>query len=349
MASAYGIGTYIQGLLQAAKRSRNAFQIVLFGRPENASCYLSDNRFRLIPCRLSPYTPTTHFFFRRFFSRFDLFHFPHYNASFFCQPYVLTIHDLIPLLFPRSLSVPFAYPYVFLWHWLSIKKASHIIAVSRRTKADIQRFFGVEQKKISVVYEGVNEKLFYPVPQKTQWSKTFPYQPYFLYVGGTKFHKNLPVLLKAFARFKKKTDYPHYLVLVGVGQYRLPVRDPALRRKVILVPRVSRKRLAFFYSFAEALVYPSLYEGFGLPPLEAYRCLCPVICARAASLPEINERCCLYFPPQDPEALCAQMIKLVREKKVRETLTQKAFLWVQRFSWDRAFEQTLQIYGSVVR
>ena len=276
-------------------------------------------------------------------------HFARY-ALLLRRPFIVTAHDLARICFAfakESMSERIG----LRLDALGLKKAEHIIAVSACTKADLMSYLGIPQERISVIYNGIDRQVFKPVP-----AKRLPF-PYLLYVGSERPRKNLNALLAAFAALKREAGafLDLKLVKIGVAGRSKEFRQMTLREvgrlglgeEVIFAEYVSDAELAAYYSSAVALVLPSLYEGFGLPLVEAMACGCPVIASNCSSLPEVAGDAGLFIDPHDADGLAQAMRRMVTEPALREQLMEKGFERVQRFSWDRAAQETLQVYRKV--
>jgi len=276
-------------------------------------------------------------------------HFARY-ALLLRRPFIVTVHDLARICFP--------YAKESMWERiglrldaLGLKKVEHIIAPSACTKADLMSYLGIPEERISVVYAGVDLQVFKPVR-----ARRFPF-PYLLYVGSERPRKNLNALLAAFAALKRDASVFRDLKLVKVGvagrsaEFRQrtcnEVESLGLREEVIFVEHVSDAELAAYYSSAIALVLPSLYEGFGLPLVEAMACGCPVIASNCSSLPEVASDAGLFVDPHDIDGLAQAMRRMVTDPALREQLMAKGFERAQHFSWDRAVQEMLQVYRKV--
>ena len=269
-------------------------------------------------------------------------------------PMVLTIHDLSFRLFPRTHSLRNV-----IWARslvpISTRRSSHIIAVSNNTKLDLVRVMNLPSHKISVVHEGSPEE-FNPEPGPEDEEAMAHYgiiKPFILFVGTLEPRKNLNVLIRSFDQVAKSRHDVH-LVLVGRrGWMAQSIFDELERRdllgRVHITGYVREQYLPAFYRQAAAFVYPSLYEGFGLPPLEAMSSGTPVIVSRSSSLPEVVGDAGLYVNPLDADDLAKAMERIISDSELAADLRRKGFEQAGKFSWKKAAEQTLQILRDAAR
>ncbi len=264
-------------------------------------------------------------------------------------PFVVTVHDLERICFPFALEDA-AERASLEQDAIAIGKADHIIAVSENTRNDLVRCLGIPERKITVVYNGVDREVF-----KRNGAAPPPF-PYVLYVGSERPRKNLRNLLAAFAALKKSGAF-RMLKLVKVGSpgrsdaFRSDtmeaIRALGLENEVIFLGEVSDHELAECYASASALVYPSLYEGFGLPVVEAMSCGCPVITSNVSSLPEGAGDAALLVDPHDVADLHKAMERLLTNEGLRRDLIGKGLERSALFSWTRAAETTEEVYSRV--
>lgn len=292
----------------------------------------------------------------RFDKPADVFFAPaHYSPSYCPSPLVVTIHDLSYFYYPDQFRKR---DLLKLENWTktSLKKASKIIAVSKTTKKDIVKFYQVAEDKIEVIYNGY-EKLLSKTSGVLQ-SQTLSLTPevklrnrnYILYVGTLQPRKNISTLISAFDLFQKQ-NLDFKLVICGRKGWLYDsifnqVEELQLKDKVIFTGFVSDQELTDLYQKAFCLVLPSLYEGFGLPILEAMANHCPVISSFAASLPEIGGEACLYFDPNDKNQLLEKLNELKFNNKLRQELIKKGLTRIKSFSWQKCAERTLEILKS---
>ncbi len=262
-------------------------------------------------------------------------------------PSVVTVHDLGYRYFPG------AHPARQRWYldWstrFSARAATHVLADSAATQRDLTRFYGVPGEKITVVYPGRDERLgrVDPAPVRARYDLA---ANYLLHVGTLQPRKNLSRLIEAAASLR--AQWPGLqLVLAGQPGWqagRILAQAQAHAEFVRLLDYVPDDDLAGLYSGARAFVFPSLYEGFGFPVLEAMACGTPVVCANTSSLPEVAGDAALLVDPQDTPALAGAIGRLLADALLCESLAARGLEQVQKFSWARAARETLQVFDHV--
>ncbi|AHL23102.1 glycosyltransferase family 4 protein [Thermococcus nautili] len=265
---------------------------------------------------------------------------------------VVTIHDVMPYLFPKFYHLALRYTYRFLLP-RTLKTADAIIADSHNTKLDIIKYFKIPEEKIRVVHLGVDED-YKPLPEnevekiKQKYNLNYPF---ILYVGGLAPNKNVSTLIKAYYKLKKK-KFEHKLLITGVKRYKYEdifelIGKLNLQRDIIFTGYVPREDLPSLYNAADLFVYPSLYEGFGLPPLEAMACGTPVITSNTSSLPEVVGNAGIMVNPYDVNGLTKAMYEVLTNKGLREELSKKGLRRAKLFSWRKTAEETLKVYEEV--
>jgi len=281
-------------------------------------------------------------------------HFPSQHFArywlFLGKPFIITVHDVVRICFPFARETMREKVGLKL-DAFGLKRAEHIITVSACSKIDLMRYLDIPESKISIIHNGVDRRVFKPVP-----GRRFDF-PYLLYVGTERPRKNLGTLLAAFAILKREAGAWPDLKLVKAGnagrtdEFRQAtlneVRRLGLEGEIVFTDYVSDEDLAGYYSSAIGLIVPSLYEGFGLPLIEAMACGCPVIASNCSSLPEVADSAALFFAPHDSLELARLMRRLITEPALRDELIRKGFKRVECFSWERAAWETLQVYCSV--
>ena len=265
---------------------------------------------------------------------------------------IITIHDLSPLLYPETFDI-FT---VNLNRYLlphALKRADIVIAVSNNTRKDLIRIFKLPEEKIKVTYLGVNE-FFKPIEVSESFLKKYKIsKPYILYVGTLEPRKNIPTLLKAFYKLKKKYKIPHTLVVVGKIGWKyheiFKILDILkLQKYIIFTGYVPIEDLPKLYSSADIFVYPSIYEGFGLPPLEAMACGCPVVTTNVSSLPEIVGDAGVKVNPYDVVGLATAIYDVITDESLKRALSTKGINRAKKFNWKITAKKTLDIYKSII-
>lgn len=268
---------------------------------------------------------------------------------------VVTIHDLIPYVYPESVGR--GYRKTFLRDMPAIMaKSDGIIAVSDHTKADILRFFDYPEERIAVIYEAA-EPIYAPTSSEC-CEEVLRRQygidgPYLLYVGGFGGRKNLPGLLTAFARAQSEWQTPYLLVCPGRSGRELSMLEElaislGIEKRVIFPGFVPGNLLPYFYGGASALVYPSLYEGFGLPILEAMACGCPVLTADNSSLRETGGDAARYFNALDTDSITKTLVETMNDLRLRRRMEREGLWWSARFDWQKNAEATLAFYEKIL-
>lgn len=296
----------------------------------------------------------------------DLIHFTHFNAPLLYKgKFITTIHDTTISFYPgkkmNSWWRKLAYNRV-IHH--AIDGAEKIITVSDNTNQDVLKLFQTPKKKIVTIWNGIGEEFTdFPEIEKESIRQKFNLgKEFLLYTGNWREHKNLPRLIEAFGLILKdsqKLSGPKHLkdlklVITGKKDHYYPeveqtVKKLCLEESVKFIGLVTKSDLVRLYAAATVFVFPSLYEGFGLPPLESMQAGTPVVASKISSIPEICGEAVEYFDPHDVSDMSHAIIRVLTQEKLRETLVQKGFERVQHFSWDRAAEETLKVYKGVLK
>jgi glycosyltransferase involved in cell wall biosynthesis len=227
---------------------------------------------------------------------------------------------------------------------LGAKFAHRILTVSNFSKGEIIEYLGVPGEKIDVIYNGIDEAFLDPDPG-TRFDLP---ENYILYVGAMNPRKNIDHLIRSFRAFKTRWDHPHQLVLIGPGNkgvYKKFDID-ALEESIVTPGFLPQSELKYAYQNSDLFVYPSLYEGFGLPPLEAMACGAPVIASNTSSLPEILDSSAVLVDPHDVDELSGKMHELLTDDTLRESLIRRGKERSRRFTWERAAEELIESFSS---
>jgi glycosyltransferase involved in cell wall biosynthesis len=266
---------------------------------------------------------------------------PHYvYPLFISQKLYVTVHDLIHFKFPHLFKPTIRVEVGKFFMRQVRKKAAVVFTVSQSTKNDLRELFGFEESRVKVIYNGI-AKVFY---QQEPQSSLFDF-PYLLYTGNLKPHKNLSVLIEAFSRIKDR--FPDFrLVLAGVLPDRAFMRALVrlgIERRVVTKGYLSQQELIRYIDGAEFFVFPSLYEGFGFPPLEAMARKRAVISSPGGSLKEILGDNALYFSPDSAEELAEKIALFIESDRIKKDYETKGFAHSSNFSWDKAIQEYISV------
>lgn len=350
-----GIGIYTLSLLkQFAARPTSLRFIVYLNR--NAAAHIREISFpenfslKWVSGRLSPdYGFKGHLLrllFANFLSlkhrRFPLFTTSQLEAGFFHPNQAITIHDVIPLLF-RDFHKQQYYFFRCLLP-LALRRAKYVITPSRHSQQLLHRLYHLPAEKIRMIPNGIQEIYLHSAVSQNSRREEF-----ILYTGRISPMKNIAGLIKAFSRINQ--SLPHQLVIVGENKAEIEreiragriLREEVENGRVMFRGQVSDREMLCLFQRAALLVFPSLYEGFGLPPLEAMACGCPVVASNAASLPEVCGNAAYYVNPQSVESIAAGIRKVIGDSKTRRYLIRKGLLRARRYRWENSARAHLEI------
>jgi len=317
--------------------------------PSIGALYNKDVSHPLLKLRKSQVTDWNRAFNSKFMHAFftppqirtDLIHCTIPVLPFWSKPkglkLVVTVHDIIPKLFPkaqtfrRNLYFKFIFPHV-------LAQADRIISVSQSTKKDLVKHYGIDESTINVTYLGSD--LTYTkatVPKKYNLPKD-----YILFVGTVEPRKNLRRVIEAYKKLNPKES----LVIVGAKGWEKEDIYQNSSKKIIFTGYVDSEDLPKIYSNAKVFIYPSLYEGFGIPVLEAMNCRVPVITSHVSSLPEVAGDAAIYVDPYSINDMKDAMAALLKSKKLRDEFIKKGIQQSKKFSWKKTARQTEQVYNS---
>ena len=341
-----GIGTYIQNLIKSG-----CYQIALGNKEElkdikqidkiieyNSSIYGIKEQLKF------PYKELKK-------EKIDVLHVPHYNVPIFYKgDMVVTIHDLTHLVYSEFLDNKLAKYYAKIMLKIAAKKAKTIITVSENTKKDILKYFKVDENKIKVIYSGVKENL----KQKPKEQLKYLYEKFnipkdkkiLMYVGNLKPHKNLEKLLQAFSKMQSRDETTLLLVGKAFENYNIleqKEEELKIKDKVIHTGIIEERELCDLYNLADLFVFPSLYEGFGFPVIEAMACGTKVVSSNTSSLPEVGGDVIPYFNPEDVDEM-AEVIEKELKRDETEEEKQRRIEWAKKFEWKKTIEETKKAF-----
>lgn len=362
-----GLGRHVQKLIE---------EIVLQKTQDSFTIFLRDDAYDLIPdlphiqkvhANIPWYGLAEQTTFLKILKQHpvDLMHFPHWNIPLlYNDPFIVTIHDLLlmhypskqaTLLGPLLFKIKYAAYKQALAH--AVQKSKKIITTSQYTKKDIIDTLSVSPEKIEVVYQApgmtCSKTDDHIIETRKKLDTKFGIEkPYFLYVGVAYPHKNLDFLLTAWEKFFAESRGTYQIVLAGKSNYfyeqlhkrvrRMPSRD--LRASIVFTDYVLDDELCDLYYAAKAFVFPSLYEGFGIPALEAMAASIPVISSNATCMPEVLGNAAIYFDPKNPDDLCNKMREVSNYSTEMWSYVAKGHEQVGKYSWEKFGVETYTVY-----
>jgi len=357
----FGIGTYIRNLVRYLARIDSDTEYQVICRPpdrEQIAAY--GPNITPVPEAASPYSIAEQLripiVLRRHHTQ--LFHAPHYVLPPMvpCRS-VVTIHDCIHLMFPQYLPNRAAYVYAKASMWSAARRASRVLTVSEASKRDILRFFDIPEQKIVVIPNAFDERFAVEPPPDDVHRVRERFQldnRYVLYAGNIKPHKNVVRLIEAFAIVRRKLGEDLKLLIIGdeISKHaalRRTVHRHQLHKYVRFLGFVPDQTLAILYRLAAVFVFPSLYEGFGLPPLEAMASGTPVVTSNVSSLPEVVGDAAILVDPYDAGSIAEGIASVLGDEALRLEMIRRGFARARQFSWERSVARTHEIYLDVLQ
>jgi len=357
-----GISHYVeQMLIQLGQIDRsNRYSVYTTRGLDQRALGLPDN-FRVIPSRFPTINPRVRIPWEQLLaplllrrSGADLFHGVHSVVPLSCPvPSVVTVHDLAFIRFPQTFRA-YNRIYLDLATRLSVRRAARVLVVSEHTRREVIGLLGVAPERVVVTPNAAREHFRPPDPvtlEAFRARKGLP-ERFVLYVGTLEPRKNLTTLLEAYAEVARRQTVP---LLVGGGKGWLydavfqRLEELGLRERVRFVGYLDEEELPLWYATATVFVFPSIYEGFGMPPLEAMACGTPVVASNTSSLPEVVGDAGVTVSPYDPAALAAAISRVLDDADLRQELRERGLRQARAFSWHVTAERTLAAYEAAVR
>ena len=347
-----GVGRYIKCLLPEIIKQAPKDEFVIFGDPDLLIEIGEAANTSVVSWKAPIYSPKEQFFLHYSSQNLDVLHVPHFNVPLlFNGKMVVTIHDLIYLLFPASVPSPLAKHYASFMIGSALKKADKTIAVSDYTRRDLIKVFGEKYASgISVIHEAAGSN-FRVIEDKGKVSnirdKYGLSEHVILYVGSVKPHKNVATLIKVF-RILKEWGIPHQLVVCGKWDKKEDyLRGELEDSDIRYLEKVPIDDLVGLYNIADCLVHLSLYEGFGLTVLEAMQCGTPVVMSDTSSLPEVAGNASLTVSPLNVGQIADTVYNVLVNKQLKEEMIELGFERAGQFSWKKTAQKTLEVYHNI--
>lgn len=357
-----GVGRYTKGLIRELGQIDRENQYVVFLLPQDIKEWEEPgDNFKVVKAPYDYYSLDEQKSFPRLIKKekLDLMHYTMFNHPIMCNvPFVVTIHDLTMTLFPvgrkqKSLIRKWAYDYV-MKH--AARASKRVIVPSEATKKDVVEMLGADEKKVVVTYEGVDDEYNFETNEKirTEIKKQYGItKPFILFVSQWRPHKGIVQLVEAYKLLKTKYDNDIELVLAGKPNPMFPeILETVERAKeevggIIAPGFVPEEDLPALYQSAEAFVFPSFYEGFGLGPLEAMVAGCPVATSNVSCLPEVLQDAAVYFDPKDPHDIARVTDKLLNDLVLRKNLKELGRVQAEKYTWRKMAGETMQTYREI--
>lgn len=346
-----GIGTYLRNLLPGLVDRIQSEKIALLCYPADIEreSWLQNRKIEPIPVTSPMYSLKEQLEIPfRIPSNTSLFFATHYNIPLLYRgPLVVTVYDLLHVAQPQFVRKWYQRCYARTMFAEIRRRATAIITISEFTKSEYLRLYPTGSQTITSIHLGVVRATVLPCADGAGDGR-----PYILFVGNVKPHKNIVTLFEAFSSVC--TLLPHDLVIVGkregfiTGDERVREWETRLGSRIVFTGAIDDQKLSAYYKGATAFVLPSLYEGFGLPPLEAMAAGCPVIASTAASIPEVCGDAALYFDPRSAEDLAAQLRRIGSDMQLRDQLRERGYRRIQAFRWESCINRTASLINSLI-
>jgi glycosyltransferase involved in cell wall biosynthesis len=362
----FGVGTYTRNIIRALGRLDSESKYFLIGPPEKVAEIGSlPSNFHTVPLLGTDTTIKSYFDFRAILRRLrcDLVHI--HNLFWLPRnlpcPYVMTVHDVLEHMYRARHHSGFRRSLHFFLTHRALKGAARLFAVSNFTKSEVEKLFGIPGDRIEVIYNAIDERFLRghaTEPDRQLLAERFLVSHSFLlYAGRISPHKNVVRIIEAFSALKaelEKEDLFPGLKLIIIGDELS--KHPDLRRTVIrsrmqndvrFMGFVPIEVLRIFYDAAKIFVFPSLYEGFGLPPLEAMAHGTPVVTSNTSSLPEVVGNAAVLVNPENVFEIMRALHRVLIDQALRDKLKERGYAQAKRFSWDASARQILRVYHEV--
>lgn len=347
-----GIGTYTRNLVTNILDIDKSNTYILLGKKEALSKYAQKSNVSITEFHSPIYGISEQVIEPLKLWNVEFLHCPHYNIPVIYEgEMIVTVHDLIHLLFPQFLKSRAAYFYAKSLFKLMAIRAKKIIAVSENTKADIVNYLGVKEDKVVVIYNGVSEIFKKDASQEKCEKlrhKLNLHAKYILNVSNMKKHKNIETLIEAYSKLRKK-GIKQKLLLVGgkeerIKELQIYAEQLNVAENIVFLQNIDFEDLPLLYQICDVFVFPSLYEGFGLPLVEAMASKVPVVTSNVSSMPEVVGNAGITVEPNDADSLAEAIEKVISDSKLRENMIKMGIKQIEKFNWQNTARKTLDVY-----
>ncbi len=353
-----GIGTYTEALIKNLLKIDNENQYILYWCGNEYKDFKKDNSEIILSSKKHQrFFEANYFPYYNHKEKIDLYHVPQNGLGLehsLGKNNICTIHDLIPYLMPETVGKGYLKSFLRKIPQV-IEKSTKIITVSQYSKEDIIRFFPWYPEKDIYVIPLAAKEIFKPQEKSYCSRKLYELfnidKPYILYLGGFSPRKNVRGVINSFKKIYKSLNNDHYLIIGGAlrdegeSLYKEVMESP-IKDKVKFLGYLDEEQLPYLYSNCSVFIYPSFYEGFGLPPLEAMSCGAPVIASNTTSIPEVIGDSGIMVNPNKADELSEAIVKVVNDPELRLSLSKKGLERSHLFSWSNTAIKTLEVYNN---
>lgn len=352
-----GIGNYSFSLYKRLRNNTN-IEHIFFDNKKYTINNLTLNK-KIAEINRLPYIDNSPLFYYRAQKNipvYDLYHLTNQNISFFdVHPKIITCHDIIHDVYPVSKM----HLLISKWMYNGLKDAAHIITDSDATAFDLQQKYNIPKDKMTTVHLGIDHDLFKPDNDTSSIYSRYNLSSdneYIFHISSEQPRKNVDAIIKAFYRLKKQNPNKNLVLLkAGRAQYKKDrgrltklIKSLNLQNDIKFLDKVSNEDLVKLYSISKVFVFPSFYEGFGLPVVEAMACGTPVIASCVSSLPEVVGDAGMAVNPSSNKQIADAISKLITDEDLRRSYIKKGFVQASKFTWNKCANSTSKIYKEVL-
>ncbi|WP_345952068.1 glycosyltransferase family 1 protein [Mucilaginibacter sp. PAMB04274] len=356
MISSSGIGTYLSEIVKSIKSNYTVTDKV----DDVSKSFHNKERLSFVQLNVNAniYSLKEQVLLPKNIPSCDVFWSPHYNVPVFpvrARKRLVTIHDVYHLHNYEQLTF-FQKMYVKTVMYAAVYNSDKIITVSAFSKNEILKYYECDPDKILVIHNGVEQQVQLTDVNVVKAKYKLP-EHYILFVGNVKPHKNLNVLIEAYLKLSTSIQDKYKIVIVGRKEgfitgdqsiFNKIQNNSILQKSILFTGYVNQQDMDSLYTMASVFVFPSFYEGFGLPPLEAMKCSCPVIVSDIPSHQEVCNDAALYFDPLDSSKLALLLKEVLTDDCLRKTITEKGAIQIKKFTWKSSYDKHIQVFNDLL-